>query len=70
MTINGYKPWKHHLDLCASWLEIISDELALYGDQLSAKEAHDLCADAATAWKRAESLFKSLDELANKRGAS
>ena len=58
------KPWTRQLELCSSWLEIISEELVLRGQELEPREAIQLAVKAATLSERAQALFESLNEIA------
>jgi hypothetical protein len=61
---SGIIPWTRQLELCTSWLEIISDELVLRGQELDAEGAEQLAVKAATLSERAQALFASLDQIA------
>jgi hypothetical protein len=70
MMASGIKPWTRQFDLCTSWLEIISDELVLRGQELDAEGAQQLAVKAATLSERAQALFASLDQIAKSKLSS
>ncbi len=67
---SGIIPWSRQLDLCGSWLEIISQELGLKGQYLDATDANDLAAKVADIQGRAETLFKFLADIARGGGGA
>jgi len=58
MTTTGRKPWTRQLELCSSWLGIISEEVEMYGHTLDAAESRELAAHTRTLTQRAERLLK------------
>jgi hypothetical protein len=50
------------------WLESVSQELGLRGQYLDAEGANQLAVKAAGLQARAETLFKSLTDIASDRG--
>jgi hypothetical protein len=60
---SGIKPWMRQMELCTSWIEIISEELGLRGQELDARDVHQLAVKAATLSECAQALFESLNEI-------
>jgi hypothetical protein len=67
---SGIKPWTRQLELCTSWIEIISDELVLRGPELDAEGAEQLAIKAAALSEGAQALVAALQDIANKKAAS
>jgi hypothetical protein len=66
--MSAIKHWTRHLALYSRGLEVIFDEIGLLGHELTAKEAEDLAAEAATVRLRASAVFRSLDGIAKGLG--
>jgi hypothetical protein len=60
---SGITPWMRQLELCTSWLEIISEELPLHGKELDSNGAQQLAIKAARLSERAQDLFESLNQI-------
>jgi hypothetical protein len=66
---SGIIPWTRQFELCTSWLDIISDELVLRGQELDAEGVQQLAVKAATLSGRAQALFESLDQIAKAKSS-
>jgi hypothetical protein len=66
---SGIVPWLRQLELCTSWLEIISEELPLHVKELDSNGAQQLAIRAARLSERAQALFESLDQIAKDKSS-